>query len=112
MHLQPLLRALRGLLGGRQLAQRRAVLHLQLAQLLPGLPLGALSCILQARAGRVLPGTAGSASDYALASLGQPFTAYMLGSLVRGVLHAARAAAACIPACVHCGAQARHACTA
>ena len=67
-HLQPLLRALRGLLGGRQLAQRRAVLHLQLAQLLPGLPLGALRRILQACPGRVLPAAAGSASGHALSS--------------------------------------------
>ena len=67
-HLQPLLRALGGLLRGRQLAQRRAVLHLQLAQLLPSLPLGALSRILQARPGCMLPATACSASGYALAT--------------------------------------------
>lgn len=77
--LQPLLRALRGLLGGRQLAQRRAVLHLQLAQMLPSLPLGALSRILQACPGRVLPATACSASGYALASSEITFTAYTVG---------------------------------
>ena len=54
-HLQLLLHASGRLLHGRKLAQGGPMLHLELAQLLPGFPLGPVRHVLHAGTCRLLP---------------------------------------------------------